>query len=52
MLLERHGILTRAAATSENTDGGFTPIYRILTHAEETGNIRRGYFIEGLGASQ
>ncbi len=27
-------------------------LYPIYTHLEETGRIRRGYFVEGLGGSQ
>ena len=32
--------------------GGFAAIYRVLARAEEAGRVRRGYFVEGLGASQ
>ena len=52
VLLDRHGIVTRGAVVAEGTVGGFAAVYRVLAALEETGRIRRGYFIEGLGASQ
>ncbi len=51
-LLERHGVLTRDAVASEDIAGGFSAVYPILRAMEEAGRIRRGYFIEGLGAAQ
>ena len=51
-LLSRHGVLTREAASSEIPSGGFSSIYPILKAMESAGKIRRGYFIEGLGATQ
>ncbi|HIZ98785.1 MAG TPA: ATP-dependent helicase [Candidatus Janibacter merdipullorum] len=51
-LLDRHGVVTRGAATAEEVPGGFAAIHRVLGLAEEAGQVRRGYFIEGLGASQ
>jgi len=51
-LLNRHGILTREAASGENLPGGFGAIYPVLKAMEEHGRIRRGYFIAGLGATQ
>jgi ATP-dependent Lhr-like helicase len=48
----RHGILTREAIAAEATEGGFSAVYSILRALEERGQIRRGYFIEGLGALQ
>ncbi|MCY4369315.1 MAG: DEAD/DEAH box helicase [bacterium] len=52
LLLERHGVLTRAGALAENVPGGLTTLYPVLNHLEETGRIRRGYFVEGLGGLQ
>ena len=52
LLLERQGILTRAGALAENVPGGLTTLYPVLNHMEETGRIRRGYFVEGLGGLQ
>jgi ATP-dependent Lhr-like helicase len=51
-LLERHGVLTREAAQGEELPGGFTAIYPVLRAMEESGRLRRGYFIEGLGGAQ
>ena len=51
-LLERHGVLTREAVASEGIDGGFSAVYPILRAMEEAGRIRRGYFVDGLGAAQ
>jgi ATP-dependent Lhr-like helicase len=51
-LLDRHGVLTREAAASEEIGGGFSGIYPVLRAMEESGRIRRGYFVDGLGAAQ
>ncbi len=52
VLLERHGVLTRGAVVAERTAGGFAAAYRVLAAFEDAGRVRRGYFVEGLGASQ
>jgi ATP-dependent Lhr-like helicase len=51
-LLERHGVLTREAVASEGVEGGFAGVYPVLRALEEAGRIRRGYFVDGLGAAQ
>jgi ATP-dependent Lhr-like helicase len=51
-LLERHGVLTRGAVAAERVPGGFGAVYPVLRAMEETGQCRRGYFVEGLGAAQ
>jgi ATP-dependent Lhr-like helicase len=51
-LLARHGVVTREAVAAENVPGGFGLIYPVLKGLEETGRIRRGYFVAGLGATQ
>ncbi len=51
-LLSRYGVLTRESAASENLPGGFSAIYDVLKALEESGRIRRGYFVAGLGATQ
>ena len=51
-LLARHGVVTRDIAAIEQLPGGFSGIYPILKRLEETGRIRRGYFVAGLGAAQ
>ncbi|SHF39490.1 ATP-dependent helicase [Streptoalloteichus hindustanus] len=50
--LERHGVLTRGALDTERVSGGFSGIYRVLRAMEESGQIVRGYVVEGLGAAQ
>jgi ATP-dependent Lhr-like helicase len=50
--LTRHGVLTREAVRGEGREGGFSAVYSILRALEERGQVRRGYFIEGLGALQ
>jgi ATP-dependent Lhr-like helicase len=44
--------VTRDAAAIEQLPGGFSAVYPILKRLEETGRIRRGYFVAGLGAAQ
>jgi len=51
-LLARYGILTREAVAAENIPGGFSAVYDVLKALEESGRIRRGYFVAGLGATQ
>ena len=51
-LLNRYGVLTREALANENVPGAFSAIYAILKAMEESGRIRRGYFVAGLGAAQ
>jgi len=51
-LLDRHGIVIRGVAASERVPGGFGALYPVLRALEETGQCRRGYFVEGLGAAQ
>jgi ATP-dependent Lhr-like helicase len=51
-LLDRHGILTREAVLAEGVPGGFAGVYRVLKALEESGKVRRGYFVAGLGAAQ
>nr|WP_216648390.1 ATP-dependent helicase [Isoptericola chiayiensis] len=52
VLLDRHGVLTRAVAPSEGVASRFREVYRVLTGLEERGAVRRGYFVERLGGSQ
>jgi ATP-dependent Lhr-like helicase len=52
LLLDRHGVVARSTALAEAYPGGFTNLYPVLGRLEETGRIRRGYFVEGLGGSQ
>jgi ATP-dependent Lhr-like helicase len=48
-LLERYGVVTRGSAASETS---FAQLYPVLSALEESGAIRRGYFVEHLGGSQ
>ncbi|MEU7313661.1 DEAD/DEAH box helicase [Streptomyces sp. NPDC007083] len=51
-LLDRHGVVTRGAVAAEGVEGGFSAAYRVLSAFEESGQARRGYVVEGLGAAQ
>ncbi|MEW2403518.1 DEAD/DEAH box helicase [Streptomyces sp. NPDC046862] len=51
-LLDRHGVVTRGAVAAEGVEGGFSATYRVLSVFEESGQARRGYVVEGLGAAQ
>ena len=50
--LERHGVVTRGAVQAERAPGGFHATYQVLKALEEAGKVRRGYYVEGLGAAQ
>ena len=50
--LDRYGVATRGSVLTENSEGGFGAAYRALSALEESGQCRRGYFVEGLGAAQ
>lgn len=52
VLLDRYGVVTRSTVLSEGYPGGFSTLYPVFSHMEETGRIRRGYFVEGQGGSQ
>jgi ATP-dependent Lhr-like helicase len=52
VLLDRYGVVTRGSVVAEDVPGGFAAVYRVLAAAEESGRVRRGYFVESLGASQ
>ena len=52
MLLERYGVVTREAAQHEEIVGGFGAVAGVLRAMEESGKVRRGYFVEGLSGSQ
>jgi ATP-dependent Lhr-like helicase len=51
-LLTRHGVVTREVTSIEQLPGGFSAIYPVLRRMEDTGRVRRGYFVAGLGAAQ
>jgi ATP-dependent Lhr-like helicase len=52
LLLERHGIVTRETVRWEGIPGGFASLYPVLKAMEESGRVRRGYFLTGMGGAQ
>ena len=52
VFLERHGVLTRGALDTERVTGGFSGVYRVLRAMEDSGQVIRGYVVDGLGAAQ
>lgn len=51
-LLSRYGVLTREAVLAEDPVGGFGAVYPALKTLEESGRVRRGLLVAGLGATQ
>lgn len=51
-LLARYGVVTREALQGEILPGGFQRVYAVLRAMEEAGQVRRGYFISDVGATQ
>ncbi len=51
-MLHRYGVVARESVSQENLPGGFSAVYDVLKAMEESGRIRRGYFVDGLGATQ
>lgn len=51
-LLDRYGLVCREIAQAEEVVGGFSTLYPLLRAMEESGKLRRGYFVEGLSAAQ
>jgi ATP-dependent Lhr-like helicase len=51
-LLARYGLVTREVGAAEEIPGGYSAIYEVLRTMEETGKIRRGYFVGGVAAMQ
>ncbi len=51
-LLHRYGVLVREAPEAESVSGGFSAVYPVLKAMEESGRVRRGMFVAGLGATQ
>ncbi len=51
-MVQQHGVVTREAVRAAAPRGGFSAVYPMLKALEEAGKLRRGYFIEGLGATQ
>ncbi|MDY6807984.1 MAG: ATP-dependent helicase [Actinomycetota bacterium] len=51
-LLARYGVITRGSVVAEDIVGGFARIYKALNVFEDNGQVRRGYFVDGLGGAQ
>ncbi|MYR06181.1 ATP-dependent helicase [Gordonia sp. SID5947] len=51
-LLARYGVITRGSVAGEDIEGGFARIYKALTVFEDNGQVRRGYYVDGLGGAQ
>jgi ATP-dependent helicase Lhr and Lhr-like helicase len=51
-LLTRNGIVMRETAIAENIPRGYNAVYPALKTMEESGWIRRGMFVAGMGAAQ
>ena len=45
-------MLTREGALADGVPGGFAGVYPVLRALEERGQVRRGYFVAGLGGAQ
>ena len=51
-MLVRNGIVMRETGAAENIRGGYPAVYPALRTMEESGWVRRGMFVAGLGAAQ
>lgn len=50
--LERYGVVSRDALKTETVRGGFSSVYPVLRAMEDSGQVRRGWFVEGLLGAQ
>ena len=51
-MLLRNGIVMRETGAVEDVRGGYAAVYPALKIMEESGTIRRGMFVAGMGAAQ
>ncbi len=51
-LLDRYGVLSREVVATEPSSPGWAELAPLLARAEWRGEIRRGYFVEGLSGVQ
>ena len=51
-LLDRYGVLCREAFAAESIRGGFSQYYPVLKALEERGKVRRGFYVDTVGATQ
>ncbi len=52
LLLERYGIVARELAVLSGSATPWRILYEILSRLELAGDVRRGYFVEGLSGAQ
>ncbi len=52
LLLDRYGIVARELAMLSGTPVSWRVLYEVLSRMELTGDVRRGYFVEGLAGAQ
>ena len=52
LLLERYGIVARELALMDSAMPPWRVLYEILSRLELAGEVRRGYFVEGLSGAQ
>lgn len=50
--IDRYAVVTRGAVVTEKAAGGFAEAYRTLSAWEDSGEVLRGYIVEGLGGAQ
>jgi len=52
LLLHRYGVVSRELAASDPTMPSWRLLYEVLSRLELSGEVRRGYFVEGLSGAQ
>jgi ATP-dependent Lhr-like helicase len=52
LLLERYGVVAPELALLDPWMPSWRILYEVLSHMELTGEVRRGYFVEGLSGAQ
>ncbi len=52
LLLDRFGLVSRELAVMSGTPTPWRVLYEILSRLELAGDVRRGYFVEGLSGAQ
>src|SRR5205085_1177228 len=52
LLLERYGVIARELALMDERLPPWRVLYEVLSRLELAGEVRRGYFVEGLSGAQ
>jgi ATP-dependent Lhr-like helicase len=52
LLLQRYGVVSRELALMDSWLAPWRVLYEVLARLELTGEVRRGYFVEGLSGAQ